>query len=114
MDASYFDQNTDLASPKSEVCKFDVVKPKTVPTDLSKWSNRVDNNVVKKTVYDGLVKRRNAINSEKQNLEKRIKDVDKKIPDISKYTENQNLNRSTKTNVNAIKAEASKNLVTKH
>lgn len=71
MDASYFDQNTDLASPKSEVCKFDIVKPKTVPTDLSKWSNRVDNNVVKKTVYDGLVKRRNAINSEKQNLEKR-------------------------------------------
>lgn len=38
MQASYFDQNTDLASSKSEVCKFDIVKPKTVPTDLRKWS----------------------------------------------------------------------------
>ena len=50
-----------------------------------------------KRLYDGLVKKVNTIDSEEQNLEKKIKDVDKKIPDMSKYIETQNLNRSTTT-----------------
>ena len=37
---------------KSEVDKIDVDKFKTVPTDLSKLSNVVKNNVVKKTDYN--------------------------------------------------------------
>ena len=36
-------------------------KLKTVPIDLSKWSNVVNNDVVKKTIYDKLVAKVNNI-----------------------------------------------------
>ena len=39
----------------------------------------------KKTVYNESVKKVNAINSDKKNLKKKIKDVDEKIPDNSKH-----------------------------
>ena len=39
----------------------------------------------KKTVYNELVKKVNAINSDKKILKKKIKDVDEKIPDNSKH-----------------------------
>ena len=43
-----------LANLKTEVDKLDVDKLVPVPTDLSKLSNAVKNNVVKKAVYDKL------------------------------------------------------------
>ena len=39
----------------------------------------------KNTVYNELVKKVNAINSDKKILKKKIKDVDEKIPDNSKH-----------------------------
>ena len=42
----------DLASLIVKVDNLDIGKLKTVPVDLSKLSNAVDNNVVKKAVYD--------------------------------------------------------------
>ena len=44
----------DLASLKAEVDKVDKDKIKTVPVDLSNLSNVVNNEVVKKTVFDKL------------------------------------------------------------
>ena len=44
--------DTNLASLKSEVDKIDVDKLKTVPVDLSKLNNLVNNDLVKKTVYN--------------------------------------------------------------
>ena len=41
---------SDLASLKAEIDKIDVDKLMTVPTDLSKLSNVVDNDVVKNYV----------------------------------------------------------------
>ena len=46
---------TDLANLKSEVYKLDIDKLKFVPTDLSKLSNAVKNDVVKKADYNKLV-----------------------------------------------------------
>ena len=46
---------SDLASLKVEINKIDADKLKTVPVDLSKLSNIVNNDVVKKTVHDNLV-----------------------------------------------------------
>ena len=43
---------SNLAKLKAEIDKIDIDKLKTVPTDLSKLSNVVDNEVVKKSVYD--------------------------------------------------------------
>ena len=44
-----------------DVAKIGVAKVKTVLVDLSKLSNVVDNNVVKKTVYKKLVTKVNSI-----------------------------------------------------
>ena len=43
---------TDLTSLKAKVDKLNVNKLKTVPVDLNKLSNVVDNDVVKKTVMN--------------------------------------------------------------
>ena len=51
---------SDLASLKAEVDKIDVNKLKNVPVDLSKVSNVLNNDVVKKTVYEKLVAKVNA------------------------------------------------------
>ena len=48
VDTSSFAQNTNLASLKTEVVKLDIDKLVTLPVDLSKLSNVVKNEVVKK------------------------------------------------------------------
>ena len=52
---------TYLANLKTKLDDLDVDKLKTLPSNLSKLSNVVDNDVVKKTVYDQLVTKVNAI-----------------------------------------------------
>ena len=54
VDTSSVALKTNLANLKSEVDKSDVDKLTTVPVDLSKLSNVVKNDVVKKTVYNKL------------------------------------------------------------
>ena len=49
-----FALKTNLASLKTEVGKLDINKLVPVPVDLSKLSDVVKNNVVKKAVYDKL------------------------------------------------------------
>ena len=51
-DTSGFALKTNLASLKIEVDKLDIDKLVPVPTDLSKLSNVVKTDVVKKNVYD--------------------------------------------------------------
>ena len=84
---------TDLASLKTKVDDLDKDKIKTVPADLSKLCNVMDNDVVKKTGYGKLVIKVSAIDtkvptglvnktqydSDKQGLEKKIKNIDRKI-----------------------------------
>ena len=52
----------------------------------------------------------NVVDLDKQNLEKKIEDVDKKTPDTSKFIETQDFDRLTKTILNARTSEASKTL----
>ena len=61
VDTSDFAKKGDLASLKSEVDKLDIDKFQAVPTDLSKLSNVADTDVVKKSVYNKLFKKVNAI-----------------------------------------------------
>ena len=49
-----FATKADLATLKSEVDKLDMDEFETIPTDLSKLSNVVDD-VVKDTVYEDLI-----------------------------------------------------------
>ena len=52
VDLSSYATKTNLAALKSEIDKIDTDKLKTVPTDLSKLSNVVKNDVVNKTDYN--------------------------------------------------------------
>ena len=49
---SSFASKTNLAALNTEVDKIDVDKLKTVPVDLAKLSNVVNNDIVKKTEYN--------------------------------------------------------------
>ena len=51
VDTLQFAKKDDLAHLKSEVDQFDIDELKTTPVDLSKLSNVVNNEVVKKDVY---------------------------------------------------------------
>ena len=55
VDTSSFALKTNLASLKTEVDKLDTDKLVPVPVDLSKLSDVIKNDVVKKDVYDKLV-----------------------------------------------------------
>ena len=61
VDASSFALKTNLANLESEIDKLDIDILVPVPTDLSKLSNLVKNDVVKKDVYDKSVTKINNI-----------------------------------------------------
>ena len=55
IDTSKLAPKSNLVNLKAEIDKVDIDKLKTVPVDLSKLSNVVNNDVVKKTLYDKFV-----------------------------------------------------------
>ena len=84
---SSFALKTNLANLKTELDKLDIDKLAPVPIDLSKLSDVVKNDVVKKDVYDKLVTEVNDIDTSGFVLKTRY-DTDKselgnKIPDTS-------------------------------
>ena len=100
VDVSSFALKSILASLKTEVDKLNIVKLSPVPVDLSKLSDAVKNDVVKKTVYDKLVEKANNIDTtgfvlkttydtDKSYLEKKINDAEKKISDPSDLVKKQ-------------------------
>ena len=82
VDTSSLALKTNLANLKTEVDKLEIDKLAPVPLDLSKLSDVVKNDAVKKTVFDKLVAKVNNIytsdfvlktkyNSDKTELEKK-------------------------------------------
>ena len=63
VDTSRFALKTNLGSLKTEVDKLDIDKLAPVSVDLSKLSDVVKNDIVKKTVYDELVAKVNGIDT---------------------------------------------------
>ena len=63
VDSSSFALKTNLASLKTEVNELDIDKLAPVPVDLSKLSDVVKNDIVKKTVYNNLVAKVNSIDT---------------------------------------------------
>ena len=94
VDTSSYALKTNLAALKTEVDKIDTDKLKTVPNDLAKLSNVVKNDVVKKTEYNTLKNKVDAINTsgfvtrtkfttDTNALNDKIDKIGNKIPDIS-------------------------------
>ena len=86
VDTSNFALTTNLANLKTEVDKLDIDKLVPIPADLSKLSNVVKNDVVKKVEYNKLVTKVNDIDTsdfvlktkyvaDKLELEKKITDT---------------------------------------
>ena len=86
-DTSSFPLKTNLASLKTEVDKLDIDKLVPVPVDLSKLSDVVKNDVVKKTVYDKLVAKVNSIDTSgfvlKTKYDTDKSELENKIPDTN-------------------------------
>ena len=101
IDFSSFASKINLAILKNGVDKLEIAKLTPVPNDLAKLSNVVKNDVVKKTEYNNLVTKVDNIDTsgfvlkitydtDKLDLEKKIRDAEKKIPnksDLPKKTE---------------------------
>ena len=88
VDVSSFALKSNLASLKTEVDKLDIDKLTPVSDDLSKLTNVVKNDVVKKTEYNKLVTKVSFVSKTKYerdgpDFEDKIIKVDKKIPDVS-------------------------------
>ena len=115
VDTSSFALKTNLANLKSEVDKLDIDKLKPVPTDLSKLSNAVKNDVVEKTDYNKLVTKVHNIDTSgfvlktKYNIDK--SERENKIPDTSGLVKKTDYN----TKIAEIEGEIPdiKNLATK-
>ena len=76
VDTSSFTLKSNLASLKTEVDKLDIDKLVPVLVDLSKLSDVVKNDVVKKTVYDKSVAKINSIDTSRFVLKTNY-DIDK-------------------------------------
>ena len=108
VDTSSFALKTNLATLKTEVDKLNIDKLVPVPVDLSKLSDVVKNDVVKKTLYDKLIVKANNMDTsgfmlktkydtDKWELENKIPsdlvkkadynsnitEIENKIPDVS-------------------------------
>ena len=111
VDTSSFALKTNLSSLKTEVDKLDIDKLVPIPNDLSKLSNVVKNDVIKKTVYNKLVGKVDSINTNDFVLKTRY-DTDKiklknKILNVSDL--------ATKAQLNAVenKIPRASDLITK-
>ena len=87
IDASSFALKSNLASLETEVDKLDSDKLVPVPVDLSKLSDIVKKDVVKKTVYDKLVAKVNNIDTSALILKAKYDEdkskIENKTPDTS-------------------------------
>ena len=87
VDTSNFALKTNLANLKTEVDKLDIDKLVPVPTDLSKLSNVVKNDVVKKADYNKLVTKVDNIDTSgfvlKTKYDTDKSELENKIPDTS-------------------------------
>ena len=87
VDTSSFALKSNLASLKIEVDKLDIDRLVPVPVDLSEFGNVVENDVIKKAVYDKLVEKVNHIDTSgfflktKYDIDK--SELEKEIPDTS-------------------------------
>ena len=79
VDISKFAKKIDLASLKSEIDKLNIDKLETTPVDLSEASDLVKNEGVKKTVYDELVEKVNAIQVLEADYDTNICEIEKNI-----------------------------------
>ena len=105
VDTSNFALKTNLASLKTEVDKLDIGQLQTVPVDLAKLSNKLENDVVTKTQFSTLISKVHSINTtgfvKKTNCDTDKSSLEKKIDDI-KTTINKGSGVTSKDELDAV------------
>ena len=96
IDTSSFALKTNLASLKIEVDKLDIDKLAPVPVNLSKLSDVVKHDVVKKTMYDKLAPKVNNTDTSsdfvlKTKYQTDKTELEKKIPDVTDFVKKTKL-----------------------
>ena len=95
VDTSNFSLKTNLVSLNTEVDKLDIDKLVPLPVDLSKLSDVVKNDVVKKTVYDKLAARVNNTDTSafvlKTEYQAAKTEIKKKILDLIEFVKETKL-----------------------
>ena len=93
--ASSFALKTNLANLKTEVDKLDIDKLPPLPVDLTKLSDVVKNDVVKKIVYDKLVAKADNIDTTDFVLKTKYNtdntELENKIPDVTNFVKRKKL-----------------------
>ena len=96
VDTSSLALKANLASLKTEVDKLAIDELVPIPVDLSKLSNVVKNDVVKKTLYNKLVAKVDNIDTSdfllKTNYSTKITEIENKIPNTSDLVKKTNYN----------------------
>ena len=96
IDTSSFALKTNLANLKTEAEKLDIDKLVAVSVDLSKLSDVVKSDVIKKTVYDKLVAKVTSIDTSRFVLKTKYdsdkSEIENKIPNISGLVEKADYN----------------------
>ena len=89
-----------LANQKTEVDKLYIDKLAPVPVDLSKLSDVVENDAVKKTVYNKLAAKVNNIDTSalvfKTEYQTDKTELENKIPDVNDFVKKETLNELEK------------------
>ena len=115
VDTSRFALKTKLANLKAEFYKLDIGKLVPVPVDLSKLSDIVKNDVIKKAEYNKLANKVNNIDTSRVILKTKYDgdklELEKKIPDTSNLIKKSDYN----TNISEIenRIPSIRNLATK-
>ena len=95
VNTSSFALKANLVNLKTEVDKLDIEQLASVPVDLSKLSDVVKNDVVKKTAYDKLVAKVNNIDTSDFVLKTKYQtdktELEKKIPDVTDFVKKTKL-----------------------
>ena len=115
VDTSRFALKTNLASLNTEVDKLDIDKLAPVPVDLSKLSDVVKNDVVKKIVYHKLLVKADNIDTSDFVLKTKYKtdktELEKKIPDVTNFVKKVKLTE-LQNNISNISNLATKTALT--
>ena len=95
VDTSSFALKTNLANLKTEVDKSDIDKSAPIPVDLSKLSDVVKSDAVKKTMYDKLFAKVNNIDTSdfvlKANYNAHKTELGKKIANVTDFVKETKL-----------------------
>ena len=106
VDTSSFALKPYLAGLKNEVDQLDIGKLTTVPVDLSKLSNAVKNDVVKKAAYNNLAAKVNNIDTSDFVLKTKYQagkaELEKKISDVTDLVKKKTYWMTTKFQVLAV------------